>query len=199
MATFIRLNAVSVRNYETTAEGQFSTISSTLGTLVNDCNEVNYTGMNAASFKRQVATAAQQMGTEINKAMTTFFGAVASATTAVAQSLGGSPLILNPKMTAVPEVAVAEGNADEQQVDTNALSTLQGLIEGHCSKILTLTSDHSSSLQNTDWEGDAKTTAASACKTMTDTINTSVEAGLKKMREYIQSQTEATQTADSSA
>jgi hypothetical protein len=199
MATFIRLNAVSVRNYETTAETQFSSISSTLGTLMTDCNTVDYTGMNAASFKRNVATTAHQMGTEINKAMTTFFGAVASATTAVAQSLGGSPLILNPKMTAVPEVSVAEGNADEQQVDRNALASLQGLIAGHCKKILTLTADHASALQNTDWEGDAKTTAATACKAMTDTINTSVDTCLRKMDEYISAQSEATGRADASA
>jgi hypothetical protein len=155
--------------------------------------------MNAASFKKDVASAAHQMGTEINKAMTTFFGAVASATTAVAQSLGGSPLILNPKMTPVPEVSVAEGNSDEQQVDRNALASLQGLIKGHCKKITTLTADHASALMSTDWEGDAKTTATTACKTMTDTINTSVDTCIRKMDEYIGEQSDATGRADASA
>jgi hypothetical protein len=199
MATFIRLNAPSVRTYEGTAEEQFSEISTTLGDLMTACNEVNYTGMNATSFKKQVATAAHTMGTEINKAMTTFFGAVASATTAVAQSLGGSPLILNPKMKALPEVSVAEGSADEQQVDTNALGSLQVQIEGYCGRISGLTMAHASALRGTDWEGDSKVTATTACASMTSTINTAVSDGLKKMKEYIQTQTEATQSADSRA
>ena len=147
--TFIRLSAPSVRKYEAEAEAQFGDIMSTLSTMVSDCAAVDYEGVNAASFKKNVVTAATTMSTDINTGMKQFIGAIASATTSVAGSLGGSPLILEPVQKQVEEVAVKDGSADEQQADTEALAALQETVTAHCTKIRGLADSHVESLNAT--------------------------------------------------
>lgn len=196
----IGVNAPELVTYASAAEECFGSVGSTLGTLVNDCIAVDYSGENAAAFKRNVANAARDMGGQINTAMVKFTGDIAGATTAIAKSLGGLDVTVDFVPKPLPEVTVADATAGEQRADTDALSTLQETIQGHCKTILGHVSEHQSALGRTpSWVGAAKDTATSCCATLTTSVNDAVTAGLAKMTTFIAEQNTAVIGADNSA
>lgn len=196
----IGVYAPELVTYASAAEECFGKVSSTLDTLVSDCVGVNYTGENATAFKRNVGNAARDMGLQINSAMTKFTAAIGGATSAIAKSLGGLDVTVDFVPKQITEVAVADAVVGAQKADTDALTTLQDTINGHCKTILSLVGEHQAALGRTpSWTGAAKETATAACTNLTTNVSDAVTAGLTKMTTFIAEQNTAVIGADNSA
>ena len=140
------------------------------------------------------------MATQIGTAMKTFMGAVNSATSAISRSLGGVDMSIDLKVPTFPEKPVPAAVSGEQGADTEQLGGLQDTINAHCKAILGQVTENQTALgRTTQWVGNAKDVATSACATFTTTVNDAVTAGLAKMTQYVSEQQQAVTTADSVA
>jgi hypothetical protein len=193
--TVIRVNPESVRNYATNATELFGNSRTQLESLISAVVEVRYYGPNAVGFKTQAGQMAADFSTQLLNDFTAIAGAVQASTTAIASSLGGTPVTIS--VDGTPLTAPVVPPADETvDVDTSALEGLKPVVTQYLSAVSQALTDHLTSLQGTDWEGTAKTTAVETVSTYATTAQTRVTEAETAIKGYIDSQISSVTAAD---
>jgi hypothetical protein len=195
--TVIGVSRGQIITYASEAEEQFGRLRTALDSLVNDSVNVNYWGENAQGFKTNVGQAAVTMSEEIGKALRTFLGQVNAQTSAIARSLGGGDMSVDIAVPTVSLPAIPTADGDTQGVDTSALDGLQDAVNTHRDTINTAISEHQAALgRTTEWVGDSKVAAQTACQTFTTNVTSSVQTGIAKITGFITEQNAAAAAAD---
>jgi hypothetical protein len=191
----VRVDPVSIRRYATRAQQEFDAVRSELVRLVNDAVNVHYFGPNAASFKNHCGEMAAEFAQNLSVDIGKIAEAVQASTNAIAQALGGTPISFSVNGAAIPLPQVPSGDGSVE-VDLSALEGLKPVVSQHIGRITGHLDSHLSSLQSTDWMGQAKDTAVSAVSQFTSAAkNRASEAG-QSITSYIDSQISAVKVSD---
>lgn len=198
--THIRVNKPGLRIYETQTEASFVSIMTELDKLSDGANAIVFKGQNGHDFKQGVADATVEMGTTIKTQITTFCGKVAAATTDIAGQLGGSPLVLDPKLPNVSTISVEAVVEGEDEVETDQLRQLQETVTSHCSKIRGHVDAHQDAFiavgSGQHWVGNSYDATRGFCTTLNTGINDAVTACLDTVKKYAADQDTAVTAAD---
>ena len=163
--TLIRVNPTSVQAYGATAQATFETMRGTLESLVADVGGVHYYGPNSVQFKTQSGQLAAQFANSLNADMGSMANSVRASTSNIAGSLGGSAIAIEVVGTAITPGEVL--TVDYVDVDTTALESLILVVTTRFTALREGLASHLTSLQNTDWAGNAKDSAVEAVSTYT--------------------------------
>ena len=151
----IRVNPGSIQAYSRTASAQFEQMRSELEMLTRDVVAVRYFGPNAQAFKSQTGQLAMEFANALIADMRGIAEAIRSSTSSISAALGGDAIVIefDGSPVAVPDVPAA---TDAVDVDTSALEALRPVITARFNALTEALRSHLSSLQGTDWEGQAK-------------------------------------------
>lgn len=192
--TVVRVNPTSVRQYGNDAEAKFGEIRSELVNLVNAVTEVRFFGPNAVQFKTNAGQLAADFANKLNKDIASIAQAMRSSTSAIAGSLGGEPIVIDVNVSPISPPGVE--SVDYVDVDTSALESLTGTVNGHFSRITGLFDEHLQKLVATDWEGNAKEQASQAVRAFTQRAKASAEQAQQSLNKFISNQVQAVTAAD---
>jgi hypothetical protein len=192
--TVVRVNPASVRQYGNAAETTFGEIRTELVNLVNAATQVRYFGPNAVSFKTHSGQLAADFANKLNKDIAQISHAVRASTSAIAGSLGGEPIVIDVNVSPITPPGVE--SVDYVDVDTSALESLTGTVNGHFGRITGLFDQHLQKLLATDWEGNAKVQASTAVQGFTSQAKTTAEQAQASLNKYINGQLQAVTAAD---
>jgi hypothetical protein len=192
--TVVRVNPASVRQYGNSAETTFGEIRTELVNLVNQVTQVRYFGPNAVSFKTHSGQLASEFANKLNQDIAAISHAVKASTSAIANSLGGEPITIDVNVSPITPPGVE--SVDYVDVDTSALESLTGTVNGHFSRVSTLFDQHLQKLVGTDWEGNAKVQATTAVQGFTSKAKTHAEQAQQSLTKYINGQLQAVTAAD---
>jgi hypothetical protein len=192
--TIIRVNPSSVQSYGADAQEKFDTIRVELVKLVDECAEVRYFGQNAVQFKTQCGQLAADLATQLVQKMGAIADVIKTATSNIAASLGGTPIVISVTGGTVGVPAVP--SVDYVDVDTSALEALIPQVTGSFTRINGLFDEHLSKLVATDWEGNAKQEAVSTVQSFTGAAKAAAAESQQKITVYVRSQIESVLQAD---
>lgn len=192
--TVIRVNPQSVTTYGQQAQVKFDSVRAELEQLVNAVVEVRYFGPNAVTFKTRAGELAAEFANSLNRDMNQMAEAVSASTSAIASSLGGASLRL--AVNGTPITPPVPESVDYVDVDTAALSSLTTNVNRHFQSISALLDSHLSSLQATDWQGNAKEQAVSAVSSFTTSAKTKAETAQQGLNNFITTQVDSVVAAD---
>jgi post-segregation antitoxin (ccd killing protein) len=191
----IRVDPASIRQYAATAQGQFDSIRSELQGLVNDAVNVRYFGPNAVQFKTRCGQMAAEFGARIGRDLSEIADAVRSSTTAIATSLGGSPISISVNGAPLPVPPVPAGDG-AVEIDTTGLDGLKPAVARHISAISSTLSAHLRHLQATDWQGQAKDAAVAAVASFTNRAAGAAADAQQAITGYIDAQVASVMAMD---
>lgn len=196
MSQVIRVDPSSLRSYATKANQLFADARGALSALVHEAAEVHYFGPNAQRFKQECSTMATSLANSLMvKHFKPIADAVQTSTSNIAASLGGSPIALtiDTSPLALPTVPAATEVVD---IDTSALGALKGSAAKQINRVKDDLQQNLTSLQATDWVGDAKNNAVTAVSSATRNAQAACDDALSQMSEFITRQIDAATTAD---
>lgn len=192
--TVIRVNPASVRQYGNDAEAKFAEIRTELVNLVTAATQVRYFGPNAVQFKTSAGQMAADFANSLNRDVAAIAQAVRASTSAIAGSLGGEPIVIDVNVSPISPPGVE--SVDYVDVDTSALESLTGTVNGHFARVTGLFDQHLQRLVGTDWEGNAKQQATQAVTGFTTRAKSSAEQAQQSLNRFINNQLQAVTAAD---
>jgi len=193
--TKIRVEPGSVKKYGTKAQSRFDGIRRDLVALVNDVATVHYFGPNASQFKKESAELAADFSTRLLKDLGSIADAVRSSTSNIASSLGGAPINIQVNGSPVPIPSISQGDG-AVDVDLSALEKLVPAVKTRFGQIDQGLKGHLADLRGTDWTGSAKTSTVDAVSRFTKSAAQKTDQAEKSIVDFINSQIQATRTAD---
>ena len=196
MSQVIRVDPSSLRSYASKANQLFADARNALSTLVHEAAEVHYFGPNAQKFKQDCSSMASSLAnTLMIKHFQPIADAVQTSTSNIAASLGGSPIALqiDTSALALPTIPAATEVVD---IDTSALTALKGSAASQIHRVKDNLQQNLSSLEATDWVGDAKNNAVTAVGSATRNAQAACEDALAQMSAFITRQIETATAAD---
>jgi len=185
--SLIRVNPDSIRQYAAAAQTQFDAVRGELQALVNDAVEVRYFGPNAVEFKTRCGQMAADFAQRLGQDLGHIADAVRVSTSAVATSLGGTPISIsvNGASVAVPSVPAGDGSVE---IDPSGLEALKPAVTRRIGAIGSQLSAHLHNLQTTDWQGQAKESAVAAVTGFTHAAETRADEARSQITAYIDAQ-----------
>jgi hypothetical protein len=191
----VRVNPPSVKSYESAAQAKFDGIHQELSKLVTDVVNVHYFGENAVKFKTDCGHLATEFANGLSRELGAIAGAVNTATSNIAASLGAARMSLNwqAKPFSASSPPAGDGSVD---VDTSALSSLKGTVTGHFGAMRSSLDAHLSSLTATDWTGNAKDQVVGEVSKRTAGAKSKADEAERALNQFIQQQVEDVQRAD---
>lgn len=191
----VRVVPSSVRAYGSSAQEQFGNIRTSLESLCTDMVAVDYYGPNAVEFKTRCGQLAAELSNALLLDMGKIADAVKTTTTNIAASLGGPPVDIQFNGAQVQPPAVPAGD-ESVGVNLPALTEMKTTANTYFTAISDQFDAHLTSLQNTDWQGNAKTNAVGAVTGFTNSAKGKVEETGTQMATFIDQQVEATSRAN---
>ena len=194
-ADIIKVDPQSIRSYAQATQGHADGIGQELKALGDGLVNVSYDGPNAHAFKSQGSQLASDFATKLSASLSDITAAVRGSTSNISQALGGAtiPISLTPPSVPMPAVPPA---GEIVSMDTSGLTSLITQVNGHRDAIHTHLDGHLSTLQNTDWQGNAKNTAVSQVGQLTGKAKATVNDGFDSITKFIQKQIDAVHAAD---
>lgn len=194
--TIIHVSPQSVLAYGARASEIFAEIVAALQDNVDALTAIRYHGPNAIGFKRHVGMLSAEFGTDLYRDIAAMATAVHTATSNIAQSLGGTALTIEiqPATIAVGEIAEVE----YVDVDTTALSDGVSTVRAQFGALRAQLDAHRSALVATDWHGNAKEAVVAIVSTATKAAIDRCAAAETQIVAAINAQVEAVTTADGS-
>jgi hypothetical protein len=192
----IRVNRESLRHYASSATDRFGHSRTELEALIREAVEVRYFGPNAVEFKTRCGQMAAEYSTKLLQDFTSIAEAVRASTTAIASSLGDVPIVLSVdgSPVAAPPVPPADGGVVD--IDVSALEALKPVVSRRIAAVRDALTQHLSSLQGTDWEGEAKNSAVDAVSRFTSAAQQKATDAETSINAYIDSQISSVLAAD---
>jgi len=183
----IRVNPDSIRQYAAAAQSQFDAVRGELQGLVSDAVEVRYFGPNAVEFKTRCGQMAVDFAQRLGQDLGRIADAVRVSTSAVATSLGGTPISIsvNGASVVVPSVPAGDGSVE---VDTSGLEALEPAVSRRIGAIGSQLAAHLRSLQTTDWQGQSKESAVAAVTRFTNAAESRADEARSQITAYIDAQ-----------
>lgn len=193
--TDIRVNPVSITGYGSAAQDQFNGVITQLKSLCNACVEVRFYGANSVQFKNGAGDLAESFANGLRNDMGNVANAIRTATSNIAGSLGGAPITIEVSGEAIA-APPAPADTGESGANTEALEGLITTVGTHFTAITSLLDNHLTSLQNTDWTGNAKENSVGAVTQFTTMAKDKASKAQEGLVNYIRSQIDAVVAAD---
>jgi hypothetical protein len=193
--TNVRVNPPSVKSYQTGAQSQFDSIHSELNKLVSDVVTVHYFGENAVKFKTDCGNMATEFANGLSTELGAIVGAVNTATSNIAASLGAARMTLNwqSKPLSPPKPSAGDGSVD---VDPSALVSLKGTVTAHFGTLKSALDSHLTALRGTDWTGNAKEQVVGEVGKRTTAVKSKADQAEQALNKFIQQQVDDVKAAD---
>lgn len=195
--TIIHVSPQSVLAYGDRAREIFAAIIAALQDNVDALTAIRYQGPNAVSFKRQIGALSAQFGNELHRDIVAMVTAVHTATSNIAQSLGGAPLTIEIAGTTITIGEVAE--VEFVDVDTTALAAGVTTVRSQFGALRAQLEAHQSALAATDWQGNAKEAVVGIVGRCTAAALERCNAAESQLTAAIEAQVESVTAADASA
>jgi hypothetical protein len=191
----IRVNPASVQAYARSASQQFEQMRASLDGLTRDVVAVRYFGPNAYAFKTQCGQLAVEFANAMMADLRGIAEAIRQSTSNISASLGGAAVVIefDGSPVVAPDVPAASETVD---IDTSALEALRPVVTSHFTTIQEALQAHLSSLQGTDWEGQAKQGAVEAVSRFTASGRSKATEAQTNLNQTIDQQVSSVLAAD---
>lgn len=195
--TIIHVNPQSVLAYGDRAGEIFTSIIAALQRNADALTAMRYQGPNAVAFKRQVGALSAQFGNELYRDIVAMTAAVHTATSNIAQSLGGAALSIGIPATTITVGDVAE--VEYLDVDTTALTDGVATVRAQFDALRAALDAHRAALAVTEWHGNAKDMVVALVDRTTNAAVDRCGAAESQIVAAIDAQVESVLAADGSA
>ncbi len=191
------VNPPEVLAYGTRVNTRVDEMFTELNTLSQNCVDVDYEGTNAFAFKTEAGTKAVEFGKALALQINDLKAGIASATTAIAGSLGGSAINLDVSDNTIV-APTPKADSGVQIAETTALSDLITTVNTRFTNLGTAIDGLKELPENsrTGWMGDARQATEQFvgdwCKTAKETCETARES----FEKFITKQRDAVVDAD---
>jgi hypothetical protein len=146
-------------------------------------------------FKNGAGDLAESFANGLRNDMGNVANAIRTATSNIAGSLGGAPITIEVSGEAIA-APPAPADTGESGANTEALEGLVTTVGTHFTAITSLLDNHLTSLQNTDWTGNAKENSVGAVTQFTTMAKDKASKAQEGLVNYIRSQIDAVVAAD---